>query len=78
MAYWIDETAKVGNRRQLSFFMDTDADINSLPTSSALGTQQGDDIVSCLYCGKGSAAISIESGKIYILNSNDQWIAIGG
>lgn len=78
MAYWIDESAKVGSGRQVTFFCDSDNDISNLPTSSASGVKQDTDDVSCLPCGKGSKALAIESGKIYILNSSDSWTEIGG
>ena len=43
MAYWINESAKVGTMRQLQYIMDTDTDKTSLPTSTTAGTQQGTD-----------------------------------
>lgn len=78
MAFWINESAKVGNARQLQFIMDSDSDKNNLPTSSTSGTQQGNDTVVNLPCGKGSTAFSIASGKVFILNSSDSWVEIGG
>lgn len=74
MAYWIDESAPVGSRRQITFLMDTDSDVANLPTSVASGVQQGQDVVSCQPCGKGSRALSIGSGNIFLLNSQDEWI----
>ena len=55
-----------------------DSDVNSLPTSTASGTKQGNDEVSCLPCGKGSTALSIATGKVFMLNSSNVWTAIGG
>ena len=78
MAYWIDASTKANNSRQFSFYMDTDADKNSLPTTVASGVQQGEDTVSCLPCGKGSTAFSIASGSVFVLNSNNEWMKIGG
>lgn len=78
MAYWIDASTKANNSRQFSFYMDTDADKNSLPTNVASGVQQGEDTVSCLPCGKGSTAFSIASGSVFVLNSNNEWTKIGG
>ena len=78
MAYWIDNNAEVKNARQITFFMDSDSDVTNLPTSSTHGVQQGENIISCLPCGKGSVAMSIESSNIYMLNSANQWIKIGG
>lgn len=78
MAYWIDASTKANNSRQFTYFMDTDNDVNSLPTSTSSGVKQGEDDTSCLPCGKGSTALSIETGKIFMLNSNNSWTAIGG
>lgn len=77
MSYWIDESDKVGSRRQLSFFIDSDDDVSSLPTSSSPGIQQENDNISYLCCGKGSVALSIESGKVFMLDSSDQWREVG-
>ena len=78
MAYWINATTRANNARQLQFYIDTDADVTTLPTISNFGVQQGDDTISFLPCGKGSTALSIASGNIFILNSNGSWIKIGG
>lgn len=78
MAYWIDASTKANNSRQFTYFMDTDSDVNSLPTSTASGAKQGNDEVSCLPCGKGSAALSIATGKVFMLNSSNVWTEIGG
>ena len=37
MAYWIEESASVGNARQITYLMDTDTDKDSLPTTSVPG-----------------------------------------
>lgn len=78
MAYWIDATAKVNSARQWQFYVDSDSDIIKLPTSSASGVQQGNDVISCLPCGKGSVALSIATGNLFVLNSSDNWVQIGG
>lgn len=78
MSYWIDANTKANNLRQYQFFIDTDEDVASLPTTTENGTQQGNDVTSCLPCGKGSVAFSIASGSAYILNSNNEWVKIGG
>lgn len=77
MAYWIDHKESYVPGRQVQFFMDSDADIANLPTSAAIGVQQ-DDSVASQKVAKGSIALSIESGSVYILNSNDSWVKIGG
>ena len=78
MAYWINESAKAGNSRQIQYMMDADTDKTSLPTSAAPGVQQGEDETIHLPCGKGSLAFSIASGKVFVLNSSDSWVEIGG
>lgn len=75
MAFWLN--LKVYNpARQLSFFMDGDDDASNLPTSSSRGTQTPDTSVNDMV-GIGSSALSIETGKVYILNSEDSWIEKG-
>ena len=37
MAYWINDTVKVGNARQLQFYMDADADVTNLPNLTTKG-----------------------------------------
>lgn len=78
MSYWIDATTKANNPRQLQFYVDTDADISKLPTTSTNGVKQGNDSFSCRPCGKGSVAFSIASGNLFVLNSSDNWVQIGG
>ena len=77
MAYWYAAGQGSGAAKQVTFLMDSDSDKADLPTSQNNGSYQGDD-VSYLSCGRGSVALSIESGKIYMLNSDDEWVAIGG
>ena len=74
MAYWIDGSDSVGNARQIVYLMDTDADKNNLPTTSAFGVKQGEDDAVYLPCGKGSKALSISTGHVFALNSKDKWI----
>lgn len=78
MAYWYKEGSNSGSSRQKQYLMDSDADVSSLPTSSQNGVKQQNDDVVHLRCGKGSAALSIGTGNIFILNSNDSWAKIGG
>ena len=58
--------------RQYSYIVDADTDIDDLPTSTVKGAN-GEPCVSV-----GSMAMSIESGKIYILDSSDAWTELGG
>ena len=54
--------------------MDTDSDLASLPTTTRSGIS--DNEIYNLSCGKGSMAISLESGNVYVLNSSGNWILI--
>lgn len=78
MAYWIAAGGNPGASRQVQFYMDEDSDKNNLPTASASGVKQGGDSASYLPVGKGSVALSISSGKLFILNSSDEWVQMGG
>ena len=78
MAYWYEAGHNPGASRQVSFLMDSDSDKNSLPTSTSQGTKQGTDDVLHMPVGKGSTALSIASGKLFILNSSNQWTEFGG
>lgn len=44
------------------FVADTDADLENLPEG----------------CGTGSTAVSIESGKVMVVNTQGKWVAFGG
>ena len=57
---------------QFQFIIDMDSDINNLPTSTTKGAN-GENCVS-----KGSMAMSISSGSIFVLNSSDVWTEVGG
>ena len=75
--YWIDSTAEShGYPIQTSFLCDSSSDIPNLPTSTAMGVQQGDDDVSCRMCNKGSMCICIEDGSGWFLNSQDVWVEV--
>lgn len=77
MAYWIDNKESYTPGRQVQFFMDSDTDIANLPTSADFGVEQ-DDSVAHQKVAKGSTALSIETGSVYMLNSSDSWVKIGG
>lgn len=77
--YWIDENSSPkGTPRgeQKSFYADAVSDVANLPTSSALGVQQGDDEESCKCVLPGASCFVIATGDLYILNSSDVWIKI--
>ena len=73
MAYWYDEYAFEHDEGRVYFMMDSDADIENLPTSSREGVKQGTDNVTNEKVSIGSYAYSIESGSKFMLNSNDIW-----
>lgn len=77
MAYWINDSVPYSPSRQVQYFMDSDSDKDNLPTSSVEGASQGDSVTS-KECGKGSIALSIGSGKLFVLDSEDNWTEIGG
>lgn len=74
MSFWLNESTKATNSRQLQFYMDTDSDLSLLPTISESGLS--DNVIYNLPCGKGSTAISLATGNIYVLNSSGQWILV--
>ena len=71
--YWIDGTLK-----QVMFIADSASDVSNLPTMTSEGNQQGDDNVSNKKVAMGSKCLIIETGEVYILNSSNQWVKIGG
>jgi hypothetical protein len=71
--YWIDGTLK-----QVMFIADSASDVNNLPTMTTEGTQQGVDNVSNNKVAMGSKCLIIPTGEVYILNSSNQWVKIGG
>ena len=76
MAYWFVSGANPSGSKQKQYMMDSDSDITSLPTATSNGVKQADDVTH-LSCGRGSMAISISSGKIYVLNSQNSWEEFG-
>ena len=78
MAYWYVAGTNPGASQQVQYYLDSDSDVSLLPTSISPGAKQGNDSVLNLPCGKGSSALSIASGKLFILNSSDEWTEIGG
>lgn len=71
--YWINENNPDMKGNCRAFYADTIADLTNLPTSSAMGVQQGNDIISCQKVEKGSSCMVLGSSKYYILNSQDVW-----
>ena len=80
--YWLDlnESSSVG---QSLFYADTEADIDNLPTSKSYGVKQDykytDPTIEAEHPVMiGTQCFVIGTGVAYILNSQDNWIKIGG
>lgn len=74
--YWINHNASYVADKQIAFECDSLADIDNLPTNTAPGVQQGDDVISCLPVNPGSTCLVIASSDVYKLNSEGNWIAL--
>ena len=61
---------KPDEENQKKFIIDDDADTTDLPTSSDFGAN-GEGKVAF-----GSVAFSINSSKIYVLDSTDNWVEV--
>lgn len=71
--YWINQNNPDMRDGCRAFYCDTEADVANLPTSTRMGVQQGDDVISCQKVQKGSSCLVIGSAKYYMLNSHDVW-----
>ena len=65
MSYYI--VRDYNYERQNDFIIDTDEDVALLPTST----------VGNVKTGKGSMALSIATGNLFVLNSEDEWVKVG-
>lgn len=72
--YWIDTSnaTQATSSRVKYFICDDEQDIQTLPTSQAEGTPQGDSVTH-LPCSKGSTCTCISPASVYMLNSRDEW-----
>ena len=77
--YWFDETAPVGAGRQVTFFLDNDLDVTNLPTHTRAGSNldNPNDTTLSRPVGIGSKAFVIGSARLYMLDSNDNWVEVG-
>lgn len=75
MAYWYDDASPRGrtSRRCVAFYMDSDSDLITLPTSDTEGEPQEGDTTLHLPVTKGSTAFSIESSSVFMLKSDNTW-----
>ena len=73
MAYWIRSAGSDTRSGHRTFYMDSDSDLINLPTSKKEGVKQDVDSTANHKCAIGSEALSIGSGKVYVLNSSDEW-----
>lgn len=74
--YWINENNPDMKGDCKAFYADNSSDVSNLPTSSTLGVQQGNDVISCQKVAKGSSCMVLGTSKYYILNSNDVWVEL--
>ena len=76
MAYWIHESGNGTRAKFKVFFMDADTDLANLPTSDTEGVKQDIDPYAHECCDIGSQCLSIESSKVFVLNSENEWTDI--
>ena len=57
------------------FICDSVDDVESLPTNKKMGTKQDGDTVSDELCAIGSRAEVTDTGDVYVLSANSEWIA---
>ena len=80
--YWLDQTQSSTNSQKL-FYADTESDIENLPTSKKFGVKQDYTYTDPTVEAErpvliGSQCLVIETGDIFMLNSNNIWTKIGG
>lgn len=75
MAFYVDPTDDNQKNGTKAFIADFEADITTLPTSSAEGTggisSSDNDMVA-----KASSCLCLENSSIYYLNSEDTWVQL--
>ena len=71
--YWLDSSRKFKTPGRKAFLMDSDNDVQNLPTIVADGVIQDENNVNNQKVVVGSVAYSIDSGNIFILNSQSVW-----
>ena len=59
------------------FICDSVDDVESLPTNKKMGTKQDGDTVSDELCAIGSRAEVTDTGDVYVLSANSEWIFDG-
>lgn len=79
MGYWIQSVGSPQNGESpnvKTFYADTAADINNLPTHTKEGVPQG-DLSSHKQCAYGSSCLCIETSDLYVLGKEtDKWIKL--
>lgn len=73
MAYYFNKGLE---ERQESFFVETEEDISKLPTTTTEGDKTKAKDSAYRKVAAGSIALCIETGDVYILNTNDNWIKV--
>ena len=75
MAYIYDDNVIFDvNENRIAFLMDSPDDIPSLPTTTSPGSEMAPNNVSCEPVDAGSVAFAISTSRVYMLDSNDEWV----
>ena len=74
MYVYDDNVVFSANENRIAFLIDSPADIPNLPTTTQPGLNQGLNNVSNEPVDAGSVAFAISTSRVYMLNSEDQWI----
>lgn len=76
MSYWINQAGNSNRADWRSFYCDEDKDVDSLPNSKEKGVPQDVDPVANHCCSIGSACLSLSTGNIFLLGSDDIWVPV--
>lgn len=76
MSYWINQAGNSNRADWRSFYCDEDKDVDSLPNSKEKGVLQDVDPVANHCCSIGSACLSLATGNIFLLGSDDIWVPV--
>lgn len=76
MSYWINKIGNSNRANWRQFYCDKDNDIDNLPNSATKGKFQEVDTNAYETCSIGSVCKVLETGKIFVLGSNNIWTKI--
>ena len=78
--YWIDVNTTSPATSQKNFFADSASDVANLPTMTTWG--KGPESVTDPTLNKpvfkGSTCLIIDTGEVYLLDSDNNWTKLGG